>query len=138
MSWSDYTKKNFEKGSDEKKELAKRVERKRLDTLDTLKGLGGPFTDAVEVEEFLSQEIPQKERKLRMKLELQFARDSSTLLPKVDPLFKVQVTMPSGKRRDKTPEEFGEALQSFLGKKGDRTMLDYTKFRESLQRLVVI
>ena len=130
------TKENFKKGSDEKREQAQRAERKRLDILDTLKGLGGPFTDAVEVELFLSQELAQSERKKRMKLELQFARDSSTLLPKMDPLFKVQVTLPTGKRRDKTPEEFGEAVQCFLGKKGDRTILEYSKFQDSLKKLV--
>ena len=136
MSWSEKTKKNFEKGSDEKRELAKRVERKRLDTLDTLKGLGGPFTDADEVVLFLSQDIPQSEKKKRMKLELTFARDSSTLLPKIDPLFRVQVTLPTGKRRDETAEEFGEAVQCFLGKKGDRTVLEYSKFQDSLEKLV--
>ena len=136
LSWSDHTKSNFEKRSDEKKELAQRVERKRLDTLDTLKGMGGPFTDASEVELFLHQDWDAKKRKARMKLELQFARDSSTLLPKSDPLFKVQVTMATGKRRDKTPEEFGEALMCFLGKKGDRMTLDYSLFQQSLQKLV--
>ena len=79
-----------------------------------------------------------KEMKQRMKLELQFARDSSTLLPKADPIFKVQVTLATGKRRDKTPEEFGEALMSFLGKKGDRTSLDYSKFQESLDKLMSV
>lgn len=77
-----------------------------------------------------------KAKKARMKLELQFARDSSTLLPKVDPLFKVQVTLPSGKRRDKSPVEFGEALKAFLGKKGDRSALDYSSFRESMEKFV--
>ena len=136
LSWSEKTKKNFEKGSDEKRELAKRVERKRLDTLDTLKGLGGPFTDADEVVLFLSQDIPQSEKKKRMKLELTFVWDSSTLLPKIYPLFRVQVTLPTGKRRDKTAEEFGEAVQCFLGKKGDITLREYSKFQDSLDKLV--
>ena len=111
------------------------MERKRLDTLEALKKLGGPFTDATEVELFLSQDLAQRERKLRLKLELQFARDISTLLPQRDQLFRVQITLPTGKRRDKTPEEFGEALMCFLGKKSDRTTLDYTRFQESLQKL---
>ena len=135
LSWSTYTKKHFERGSDEKRELAQRVERKRLETLEALKKLGGPFTDANEVEQFLSRDLSLKERKLRVKLELKFARDSSTILPRNDPIFKVQITQSTGKRRDKTPEEFGEALMSFLGKKGDRTTQDYAKFQESLQKL---
>ena len=79
-----------------------------------------------------------REMKQRMNLELQFARDSSTLLPKAHPIFKVQVTLATGKRRDKTLEEFGEALIGFLGKKGDRTSLDYSKFQESWDKLMSV
>ena len=100
--------------------------------------MGGPFTDAGEVKLYLCQDIAQSGRKKRMKLELQFARDSSTLLPKIDQLFRVQVTLPTGKRRDKTPEEFGEAVQCFLGKKGDRDKLEYSKFHDSLEKLVSV
>ena len=51
----------------------------------------GPFTNAEEVEEYLKSEVPEKEMQGRMKKEIQFARDSSTTLPRVDPLFKIQV-----------------------------------------------
>ena len=51
-------------------------ERKRL---DRLKRLGGPFTDADEVKVYVAgPDITDKEKKVRMKMELQFARDSST------------------------------------------------------------
>ena len=72
-----------------------------------------------------------------MKMEIQYARDTSTLLPKVDPLFRIRKTLPSGKQRDKTSTEFGEALKVLLGKKGDRVGLDYSKFMESLEKLVI-
>ena len=104
--------------------------------MEELKKNGGPFTDAQEVEQYLSHEVDIKKMKKRMKLELQFARESSTLLPKVDPFFKVQVTLPTGKWRDKTPEEFGAALMSLLGKKENRATLEYSQFQESLKRLV--
>jgi hypothetical protein len=116
--------------------MAQKIESKRLDKLNQLKALGGPFTDAGEVEDYLKLAVAAKKKKQRMKLELQFARDSSTLLPQVDPLFKVQVTLPSGKRRDKTPVEFGSALMTFLGRRGDRTTLEYSQFQESLKKLV--
>ena len=45
-----------------------------------------------------------------MKLEISYARDTSTLLPKVDPLFKIRKVDVKGKLRDKTAVEFGEAL----------------------------
>ena len=100
--------------------MAKKTERKRLEKLNDLKALGGPFTDAVEVEDYLKLAVEAKKKEQRMKLELQFAKDSSTMLPQYDPLFKVQVTLPSGKRRDKTPVEFGSALMTFLGSGQER------------------
>ena len=42
-------------------------------------------------------ETSSKDKKIRMKMKLQFARDSSTTLPKADPLFRVMVTLPSKK-----------------------------------------
>ena len=70
------------KGSDEKQEVAKKKEVKILDTLDILKSEGGPFTDEREVEEYLANDnIDERKMIKRMKIELQHARDSSTLLP---------------------------------------------------------
>ena len=34
-------------------------------------------------------------------------------------LFRIQVTLPSGKRRDKNPAEFAASLMAFLCKKAD-------------------
>eukprot|EP00058_Branchiostoma_floridae_P018115 XP_002603604.1 hypothetical protein BRAFLDRAFT_93148 [Branchiostoma floridae] len=136
LNWSRHTQEKFEMGAAQKQEMAQRNERKRLDMLDKLKASGGPFTDSSEVEQFIaSEKLNDKEKQQRMKLEVQFARESTTLLPKVDPIFRIQVTLPSGKRRTKTAQEFGEALMSFLGKKSDRTTLDYDKFKESLNKI---
>ena len=106
LSWSEQTKANFARGSTEKQEMAQRQERKRLDMLNSLKSLTGPFTDAVEVEEYLAEPtLSEKVKQQRLKLEVQFARESTTLLPKVDPLFRIQLTLPNGKRRMKTAVE---------------------------------
>ena len=105
--------------------------------LDTLKSSGGPFTDSREVEMFLKDnKLDDKANQKRLKMEIQFARESSTLLPSVDPIFKIMVTQPNGKRRMKTAIEFGDALMSFLGKKSDRTTLEYSKFQDTLNRLI--
>ena len=104
--------------------------------LDTVKMSGGPFTYADEIESFLQQPMDPKEKQKHMKMKLKFARDISTLLPKVDPLFKIKVTLPSGKRMDKTSEEFSEALQFFLGKKADQSTIEYEKFSATLQKLL--
>ena len=139
LLWSGKMKAAREKGSDEKQEVAKQQEEKRLDVLDFLKSKGGPFTDANEVDEYLAKDDePEKQKVKRMKAELQFARDSSTLLPKVDPIFRVQITVPeTGKRRQKTPSEFGDALKSLLGKRSCRKVMDYSSFQEILKKMVV-
>ena len=68
-----------------------------------------------------------------MKMELQFARDSTTLLPRADPIFRVQITIPeTGKRRQKTPKEFGEALKSLLGKRSGKAVMEYCSFKNIL------
>ena len=104
LSWSAKMKEKQKEGSDEKQELAKQREEKRLDNLDSLKAKGGPFTDEREVDEYLADHgTDEKEKVKRMKLELQLARDSSTLLPKTDPIFRIQITIPeTGRRRQKT------------------------------------
>ena len=45
--------------------------------------------------------------------------------------------MPNKKRRDKTATEFGESLMSYLGKKAERIVMDYSKFQQSLRELAV-
>ena len=136
LDWSAKMKEKFKAGADLKQISALQKEKKRLDKLEILKKAGGPFTDASEVEKFLNDVVVSPEaKKQRMKMEMQFARDSSTTLPKVDPLFKIQVVLPNKKRRDKTSTEFGEALMVFLGKKADRSIMEYSAFQNSLTKL---
>ena len=71
-----------------------------------------------------------------MKLEIQFARESTTLLPKVDPIFHIMVTLSSEKRRTKTVQEFADALMSYHGRRSDRKQLEYDKFQQSLDKLI--
>ena len=124
----------MKKGSDSKRELALLQERKKLGLLEDLKEVGGPFTSAEQVDNYLSvATLEEKEKKKRMKMEIQFSRESTTLLPKVDPLFRIRKTLPSGKQRDKTSSEFGDSLKVLLGKKCDRRGFDYGKFKQSLE-----
>ena len=76
-----------------------------------------------------------KETKTRMKSEVTFARDSSTTLPRVDPLFRIQVSLPGKPRRDKTAEEFGEALKVLFGKRAGKRTLTLEKFNDSLNNV---
>ena len=78
----------------------------------TLVKSGGPFTGVDEQDLFISQDLPEVEKKKRMKAKIQFARDSSTTLPKCDP----RVTLANKKPRDKTSMEYAEAMKALLGK----------------------
>ena len=103
--------------------------------LDSLKSYGGPFTDDGEVEQYQDdQSMDDKGKEQRMKLEIQFARESTTLLPKADHIFRIQVTLPSGKRKMKTALEFGEALTCYL--EGEVTGRPSSIIRFSLDKLV--
>ena len=135
LDWQQRTKEKFAAGACEKQQVAQAKERKRLDLLDSLKENGGPFTDADQVQLYLDQEgITDREKQIRMKKEIQFARQSSTTLPSNDPIFKIQVSLPTGKRRDKNHQEFGVSLMMFLGKKADSHIMDYNVFRSSLRK----
>ncbi|KAL5500287.1 hypothetical protein EMCRGX_G011821 [Ephydatia muelleri] len=72
-----------------------------------------------EVQEYLdNSEVDPKVKQARMKKEVKFARDSSTTLSRVDPLFKIQVTMKNKKHIEtETAIEFGEALMVYLGRR---------------------
>ena len=50
-------------------------------------------------------------------------------------IFSLQVTLPNKKRRDKTAAEFGESLMSYLGRKSDRSTMNYESFQQSLREL---
>ena len=135
LKWKESVAEKFRQGADEKQLIAQRQERKRLDLIQALKDAGGPFTEADEVQSYLDNPaINEKVKNSRMKKEIQFARDSSTTLPKSDALFRIQVTKPDGKRRDKTAVEFGTSLMVFLGKKMASTDIELNTFKESLEK----
>ena len=124
VQWNKIQIQKFKEDAAMKREVALNQERKTLTLLEQLKILEGPFTNAEEVQEYLeNSDVDPKVKQATMKKEVKFARDSSTTLPRVDPLFKIQVTMKNKKRRDKTAIEFGEALMAYLGKKADRSVL---------------
>ena len=137
MEWNKSVKEKFSSDAEKKQVVALGQERKRLIMLEDLKSTGGPFTNAEEVEKYLEDiTITDKDKQKRMKKEVQFARESSTTLPKIDTLFKIQVSPVNKKRRDKTPREFGESLMAYLGKKADRTVSEYSSFQRSLREVV--
>ena len=136
MEWNEKMALKLKDEARRKQEVSLGQERKRLLLLEYLKTKSGPFTNAEEVEQYIKSDVSEKEKQARMKKEVQFARDSSTTLPRVDPLFKIQEILPNKKRRDKTSAEFGDALMSYLGKKADRSVMEYATFQQSLRELI--
>ena len=138
LFWTRSMKERMNKGSDEKREEAMVYELKKIASLQKLKEQGGPFTSAEEVDAYLGDldDANMKEKQKRMKLEISYARDTSTLLPKVDPLCKIRKVDVKGKQRDKTAVEFGEALTILLGRKADRRAMDYSTFRDWLSKML--
>ena len=80
-----------------KKDEAKRQQvvlckkRKRLLMLEELMQDNGLFTNAEEVQDFMEKDISESKKQARLKKEVKFAHESSTTLPKVDSLFRIQV-----------------------------------------------
>ena len=139
MSWNKSMKEKFAAGVNEKQALAMIQEGKRLDILHKLKNEGGPFTSAQEVDIFMSSNLKEEIKKKRMKLEIKFARDSSTYLPKNDALFKIQIQLPNKHRRDKHAEEYAIALRAILGKRSDtQSSVTLEHFRNSLDKTLTI
>ena len=71
LKWNASMKEKFSKGLDEKRIISQQQERKRLDVLEDLKQMGGPFTNADEVKIFLdNDDMTDDAKKRRMKLEV--------------------------------------------------------------------
>ena len=78
------------------------------------------FTDVAAIDEFLANDntITPEDKKKRMKMEVQYARDTSMSIPRSNPIFQIRTKKQQGKKaRDLTAEEFGENLKSLINKK---------------------
>ena len=86
------------------------------------KNYDGPFTDVAPIEEFLADSgISPEDKKRRMKIKVQYARDTSTSIPHSNPVFQIRTKKQPGKKaRDLTAEEFGENLKNLINKRWQR------------------
>lgn len=87
--------------------------------MEYLKSDGGPFTSAAEIDDFLARtDITEKDKKKRLKTEVQYSRDSSISLPRNSPVFKIRKRKSKGdKLHDLTAEEFGSNMKTLISKK---------------------
>ena len=65
----------------------------------------GPFTSLIEVDNYMKASKESAQKLKRLKMTVQFAGETSKVLPKTNPLFRIQVSLPNQRPRDKTAEE---------------------------------
>ena len=137
MKWNDGLKAKFACGADEKQIQAQLKKRKRLDILEDLNEAGGPFTSSEEVKEFLNGPFegrPQKEETEKRAAigKGKFCHSAQ----KTDQIFKIQVTLPSKKRRDKNARDLSESMMTYRGNFGKRKTQEFEKFQTTLVKIL--
>ena len=96
-----------------------KIDGRVMKQLKELKRVGGPFTDVYSIDNYLADEsLPMKERKSRMKMEIQYARDTSLSIPRNNPVFRIRKQKSARKKaQELSAFEFGENLKSLITKK---------------------
>ena len=111
------------------------VENRSLSTLKTLKKDGGPFTNADDVEEYVTSNIPDEIKQKCLHNEVVYARDTSMSLPRASVLFKIMnVDKQTKKRKKLSAEDFAKNLKLYLGKVQDRSSVSMDDFRFALRQ----
>ena len=68
-----------------------KIEARILQHLEYLKKEGGPFTSCHKIDEYLvNSSISEKTKKKRLKIEVQYTRDSSLTLPRTNIIFRIR------------------------------------------------
>ena len=120
------------------KEQAKKhhVDQRKLNILDRLKQVGGPFTNAEEVYAYLClKNADPKTKQKRLRDEITYTRDTSSSLPRSHELFKVMQVDPRTKRRRlKTAEEFAMNMKTLLGKSCNCSTVSIDDFTRALDK----
>ena len=119
-----------------KEEENLRIECRKLEMLEYLKIQGGPFTNATQIEQYMSNpDISEKEKQKRMKKEMFYAKNSCTSLPKHHSVFKVLQAGADGKRRMLTATQFAENLKRLFSKANSNRALSVEDFQAAIQKL---
>ena len=73
-------------------------------------------------------------RRFRFFLSFAWTTNCRSPAPSANFLFRIQVTLPNNRRRDKTSQEFGNSLMAFLRKRAESVAMEYSLFRSSLRK----
>ena len=95
-----------------------KIEGRLIKQLAELKKQGGPFTDIDEIENYMNDTaVDEMTKSSLMKMEIQYARDTSISYPKSSRLFRIRASIDGKKTWQLTAEEFAQNLSILLGKK---------------------
>ena len=95
-----------------KKEMANiSVERTKCQDLEVLKKAGGPFTTPSQVNSFLTSKVSEQDKSNRLYIEVRFAKNTSLLVPKSSPLFRLKKN-----HKNLSSAEYGANLKAFMNK----------------------
>ena len=109
------------------------IEKRKLANLDRIRVQGGSFSSAEEINNYLlTADDNLKTKTNRMRDEVTYARDTSSVLPKNSPVFRI-ITTEGGKRKLPTQEQFAQNLKLLLGKRNQRNNIKLADF----QRVVI-
>ena len=75
------------------------MENRSLSPLETLKKDGGPFTNADDVEEYVTSNIPGEIKQKSLQNKVVYARDTPMSLPRASVLFKIMNVEKQTKKR---------------------------------------
>jgi hypothetical protein len=119
LNWANKQETLAGKKIDQKQAESLKVEGRVLKQLEELKICGGPFTSCSEIDNYLARnDLTDQTIKRRMKMEVQYARDTSRSIPRSNPVFKIRATVKKGqKSHELSSLEFGENLKSLIAKK---------------------
>ena len=113
-----------------------KIEGRVLKKLDCLKKSGGPFTTPDEVDTYLQSSASDKDKVSRLKMEVQYARDTSLSLERKNPVFNIMIKkLGESKQRQMNATEFGENIKILLSKKltAVDNVISVARFVNSLQ-----
>ena len=119
LDWSQRQEALHQEGLSEKQAQIIQKEVFKNKVLRELKTVQGPFTCSEEVDQFTNKDITENEKQNRLKLEIQYARETSVLIPKDHQMFKIMTTT-DAKRKIKSSSEFANNLKLLFGKTSEQ------------------
>ena len=129
--WESKQKELKKMGMEEKEIANLSTDKQRNADLEKLKELGGPFTSADRVEDFMAREdLDDIKKGKRLYLEVRHAKNSSISFPKVSELFRLK------KGHKNLPNEiYAQNLKTYLQKISCHIDMDMGDFRAALDKI---